>query len=142
MEHNLCKDNIFCCDDDCQRCANLIYNRYMEQQEDIKRLKEIIEKTEWKSQQGKGGFALQFETDDIQKYKLVEKASQMAMDGKTRADVVEVKHGKWILHSDGSGTCSLCNRRQIAVWDCDNIQNYCGKCGAEMNGGIKYVKTI
>ena len=46
--------------------------------------------TEWKSQQGEGKFALQFETDDVQKYKLVEKAAQMAIDGKTEADFVEV----------------------------------------------------
>ena len=29
MEYNLCKDNIICCDDNCQRCASLIYNEYM-----------------------------------------------------------------------------------------------------------------
>ena len=44
--------------------------------------------TSWKSQQGDGMYSLQFETDDIDKYKLVEKASQMAIDG--IADVVEV----------------------------------------------------
>ena len=93
--------------------------------------------TEWKSQQGKGEFALQFETDDIQKYKLVEKAAQMAMDGNTEADVKVVKHGEWILHPDGSGTCNLCGKTQKAVWDFDNMQSYCGHCGAEMNGGIK-----
>lgn len=53
--------------------------------------------TEWKSQQGEGKFALQFETDDIQKYKLVEKAAQMTMDGKTEADVVELSEVKKVI---------------------------------------------
>ena len=46
--------------------------------------------TSWKSQQGNGEYRLQFETDNEEKYKLVEKAAQMAMDGKTKADFVEV----------------------------------------------------
>lgn len=37
----LCKDNLLCCDDNCKRCANLIYNKYMEQQEEIKNLKKF-----------------------------------------------------------------------------------------------------
>ena len=51
------------------------------------------------------------------------------------ADVEEVKHGKWSLHPDGSGTCSNCGRTQKAVWDFDNAQEYCGRCGAKMDGG-------
>ena len=43
MTDKLCKDNIICCDDNCQRCANLIYNKYMEQKAEIKRLKRIAE---------------------------------------------------------------------------------------------------
>ena len=44
------------------------------------------------------------------------------------------KTAKWELHKDGSGTCSNCHRRQIAVWDMDNWQKYCGACGAKMIG--------
>lgn len=36
--------------------------------------------TEWKSQVGGGKFAIQFETDNRELYKLVEKACQIAMD--------------------------------------------------------------
>ena len=50
------------------------------------------------------------------------------------ADVVEVKHGKWKLHPDGSGTCDQCGRTQKSVWDYDNAQRYCGCCGAKMDG--------
>lgn len=50
------------------------------------------------------------------------------------ADVAEVKHGKWKLHPDGSGTCSVCGKHQICIWDVDNWQNFCGHCGADMRG--------
>ena len=40
--------------------------------------------------------------------------------------------GEWVLHNDGSGTCTRCNFRQGGVWDFDNWQKYCGKCGAKM----------
>lgn len=40
MKNKLCKDNLICCDDNCQRCANLIYLKYLEQQEEINKLKE------------------------------------------------------------------------------------------------------
>ena len=40
MNNQLCKDNIICCDDNCQRCANLIYNKYVELQEENKKLKQ------------------------------------------------------------------------------------------------------
>lgn len=47
--------------------------------------------TEWKSQQGEGKYYLQFETDNKEKYMIVEKAAQMAIDGKPTADYAEVK---------------------------------------------------
>ena len=46
--------------------------------------------TGWKSQQSAGDYRLQFQTDDKEKYKLVEKAVQMAVDGEPTADVAEV----------------------------------------------------
>lgn len=49
------------------------------------------------------------------------------------ADVAEVKHGHWILHSDGSGTCTRCGFTQKNVWDYDNWQNFCGHCGTKMD---------
>ena len=48
-------------------------------------------------------------------------------------EVEPVKHGKWKLHDDGSGTCNQCHHTQKAVWDDDNWQNYCGVCGAKMD---------
>ena len=49
------------------------------------------------------------------------------------ADVVEVKHGTWKLHKDGSGTCNQCRFTQKGVWDDDSWQRYCGCCGARMD---------
>ncbi len=40
----LCKDNVLCCDDNCQRCANLIYNKYMEQKAEIELMRGYIHK--------------------------------------------------------------------------------------------------
>ena len=56
---------------------------------------------------------------------------------KSTNEYKEVKHGEWRLHPDGSGTCNQCGRTQKAVWDFDNAQEYCGKCGAKMDGGKK-----
>jgi hypothetical protein len=50
------------------------------------------------------------------------------------ADVVEVVHSKWILYTDGSGECERCHTRQKNVWDFENWQNFCGHCGAKMDG--------
>ena len=50
------------------------------------------------------------------------------------ADVVEVVHSKWIFYTDGSGECERCHIRQKNVWDYDNWQNFCGHCGAKMDG--------
>lgn len=50
-------------------------------------------------------------------------------------DVVEVRHGLWKFHEDGSGTCQECGCRQKYVWDVNGWQNYCGHCGADMRNG-------
>lgn len=42
MEFSLCKDNVLCCDDNCQRCANLIYNKYIEQKAELEFTREYI----------------------------------------------------------------------------------------------------
>jgi hypothetical protein len=51
------------------------------------------------------------------------------------AEVVAVKHGRWKLNKDGSGTCNQCHFTQKNVWDMDRWQRYCGVCGALMDGG-------
>lgn len=99
--------------------------------------------TWWNSQQGEGEYTLQFGTDNRAKYRLVEKAAQMAIDGKTVDDVVEVKHGEW-LKLDGEWREHGTNR-QLIIHQCSccgmYFQNapyqYCPHCGAKMDGGRK-----
>lgn len=43
-----------------------------------------------------------------------------------------VPSAAWELHDSGSATCSRCHRTQKNIWDADNIQRYCGSCGARM----------
>ena len=51
------------------------------------------------------------------------------------AETVEIKHGEWNLHPDGSATCKVCGKHQECIWDFDHWQNFCGCCGADMRGG-------
>ena len=44
-----------------------------------------------------------------------------------------VPHGRWMLHNSGNGTCSVCGRTAVAVWDYDSSLNYCPNCGAKMD---------
>ena len=86
--------------------------------------------TSWKSQQGNGEYRLQFETDNEEEYKLVEKAAQMAMDGKTEADFEEVKHGYWKHNL----YCSVCGYL-YDTGEYTNAKDFCPNCGAKMDGG-------
>lgn len=47
-----------------------------------------------------------------------------------KADVVEVKHGKWtpMMSVCNRGMCSVCNEVGAIRW------NYCPNCGAKMDG--------
>lgn len=94
--------------------------------------------TEWKSQQADGMFYLQFETDNKEKYMLVEKAAQMAIDGKTTADYAEVKHGVWVQdkHWQYDYKCSICGEYACEgnYGNNDNLTDYCPNCGAKMDG--------
>ena len=71
-------------------------------------------------------------TENIPIYPEKVRLASMDLDAIPAADVVEVKHGRWTLHNDGSGTCDQCGFTQKNVWDYDNWQSYCGVCGADM----------
>lgn len=58
------------------------------------------------------------------------------VDAQPTIEAEPVRHGTWILHADGSGTCMECKSRQKIVWDYDNWQRYCGCCGAKMDRGV------
>ena len=44
------------------------------------------------------------------------------------ADVVPVRHGRWIKHDDGVFTCSECGNAE------SNESHFCRYCGAKMMG--------
>ena len=52
------------------------------------------------------------------------------------ADVVPVRHGRWVnTHSDSEFVqCCLCKYPVYAAW---NVTNYCPNCGAMMDGGAE-----
>lgn len=94
--------------------------------------------TGWNSQQGEGLYSLQFETDNKQKYKLVEKAAQMAIDGKTVDDFAEVRHGEWKEHfafGCWHYDCPFCDDGYATKEKDKKRPNYCQNCGAKMDGG-------
>ena len=100
--------------------------------------------TWWNSQQGEGEYSLQFGTDDKEKYKLVEKAAQMAIDGKTVDDFVKVKHAEWKWGEGLGGQYGIWCTNCGAGWvDSENAEwiarehDYCPKCGARMEGGAR-----
>ena len=45
------------------------------------------------------------------------------------ADVVEVRHGEWVVKANGNNECSICGREKQNGW-----VNFCGFCGAKMGG--------
>lgn len=59
------------------------------------------------------------------------------MEDAPAVDAAPIMHGAWKFHKDGSGTCSECGFTAKGVWDYDGWQNYCGHCGAKMDGGYK-----
>ena len=46
------------------------------------------------------------------------------------ADVVPVRHGRWIEHEDGVFTCSECGNAE------SNESYFCRYCGAKMDGKL------
>ena len=49
-------------------------------------------------------------------------------------DVKPIIRGRWKFNNDGSGTCSVCNTKQINIQN--NINNFCSFCGADMRNPI------
>ena len=51
------------------------------------------------------------------------------------ADVVEVRHGRWIGVQLGDMRCSLCKEVYSVCAGLLGDYNYCPNCGAKMDGG-------
>ncbi len=86
--------------------------------------------TGFSTRSGPDGYRLNFETDNLDCYLLMQKIARHCVDGKPTADVVEVRHGYWIDHHSGGSFCSACKR-----WvPYSHHPKYCETCGARMDG--------
>ena len=61
------------------------------------------------------------------------------LEESSAADVVEVKHGRWVPREPDSDIiffCSRCDTEISTSWDYDQPEmwNYCPHCGARMDG--------
>lgn len=87
-----------------------------------------------------GSYTYHYKEKDWDMFDCMELPVSKHWDGHTEKDVTRllsldvrpVKHGKWTLNKDGSGTCSECGFVQNNCWDLDNWDNFCHHCGADM----------
>ena len=58
------------------------------------------------------------------------------IDRTPTADVVEVRHGKWVKTNSrlAEMTCSLCGFTYYGEHDEECMSNFCPECGAKMDG--------
>lgn len=85
--------------------------------------------TGFSTRSGPDGYRLNFDTDNLDYYLLMQKIARHCVDGKPAADVALVRHGRW--KNGGNGlydTCLACGKEiYLAI-----PMNYCPECGALM----------
>ena len=73
------------------------------------------------------------------RYTINAQAVKYAIDGCKKADVQEVKHGKWKMGIDEAdyeyGTCSVCGYIEWDAFGRGDYPFFCSRCGAKMDGG-------
>ncbi len=69
-------------------------------------------------------------------YPIMMRAVRMAIDATPTADVVEVRHGKWVKTNSrlAEMTCSLCGFTYYGEHDVECMSAFCPECGAKMDG--------
>ena len=85
--------------------------------------------TGFSTRSGPDGYRLNFDTDNLDYYLLMQKIARHCVDGKPAADVAPVRHGSWERNSpdDIVVYCSQCMMPQ------DASSNYCPSRGALMD---------
>ena len=91
--------------------------------------------TGFSTRSGPDGYRLNFDTDNLDYYLLMQKIARHCVDGKPAADVAPVRHGRWEKHpqsneDDPVYTCSLC-KLNVSGFEKRWIK-YCPNCGALM----------
>lgn len=65
----------------------------------------------------------------------LEKTVAAVFESAPAADVVEVRHGRWLPVQLGDMRCSLCGEVYGVCGGLLGDYNYCPSCGAKMDGG-------
>lgn len=94
--------------------------------------------TGFSTRSGSDGYRLNFDTDNLDYYLLMQKIARHCVDGKPASDVAPVRHGRW-LTTDAYPHhlyCSVCYNTYAknAKWvnELDLPTKYCPNCGALM----------
>ena len=69
--------------------------------------------------------------------KMFVKVVEQVVEDTPTADVVEVKHGKWIIHQNREYwhyDCPFCDDGFLTESKMTSPPNYCSNCGAKMDG--------
>lgn len=94
--------------------------------------------TSFNTQEGKDiGYRLQFETDDKEKFLYMQEQARKCIDNVFQYNTV--KHGHWekTLHR-WEFRCSYCwHRIKVRKTECENLPNYCERCGAKMDEEVE-----
>lgn len=80
-----------------------------------------------------------FRSDLLPEAELTDKEWVRLINATPAADVVEVRHGKWVDHMVRDWRCSICGEKINKVRNVDGYcyedkPHYCPNCGARMDG--------
>lgn len=92
--------------------------------------------TGFSTRSGPDGYRLNFDTDNLDYYLLMQEIARHCIDGKPAADVAPVRHGRWIhpVPGDGENHCSVCHAEQPWFYGYGYYEpDYCPNCGARMD---------
>lgn len=99
--------------------------------------------TGFSTRSGPDGYRLNFDTDNLDYYLLMQKIARHCVDGKPAADVALVRHGRWIELDECANEgvyCSVCRKKVYRIdyaWSNNPVKMkspYCPSCGALMGG--------
>lgn len=79
--------------------------------------------TGFSTRSGSDGYRLNFDTDNLDYYLLMQKIARHCVDGKPASDVAPVRHGRLYLAEDAVFRCSECGR---ICYELDAPYCYCG----------------
>ena len=91
--------------------------------------------TGFSTRSGPDGYRLNFDTDNLDYYLLMQKIARHCVDGKPAADVVEVRHGRWVDENKNPIPWDECNSK------CPSHSAYCSGCGEWLTASDEYPVT-